>query len=51
MKKRYKQYLEKFEPNIQCVILDNGAYSVMNSNLGIAALKRLARFTVYTRGR
>ena len=44
----FEGYLEEFEPNIQSVVLDNGAFSVMNSNLGITTNQLLARFTVHT---
>ncbi|MBP9623939.1 MAG: hypothetical protein KBD93_06290 [Streptococcus sp.] len=42
--KNFDKFIKDFKPIIETIILDNGAYSVMNANLGITAENLYARF-------
>lgn len=48
MPANYKAFLAEFEPIIESVILDNGAFSVMHSKLDITLSQLLTRFTVHS---
>ncbi len=47
MPRRYKEFLKEFVKIIETVVLDNGAYSAINSNLGITVRQLLARFACH----
>jgi len=48
MPRRYKEYLTTFSSMIESVILDNGAFSAMNSKLNVSLEQLLQRFTIHS---
>ena len=47
MPRKYKEYLKEFESIISSIVLDNGAFSAMFSNLDVTVSELITRFTVH----